>query len=102
MVKHEIKVDFNETETLTSLIEKTYFEEGLMGKIVSKKNFITIESTDEVNHELFKGLNNATIKMYNEAVDGSIRFLVDESDGDIKLYPISIYCIKENERYSFY
>lgn len=103
MVKHEIKVEFNDTDTLKSLIEKSYFEEGFKGKILGKKHYLTIEDEDDVNHTIFKGLNNATVKLVNESVDGSIRVLVDETQGDIRLYPISIYCVKdENEKYSFY
>lgn len=103
MVKHEIKVEFNDTDTLKSLIEKSYFEEGFKGKILGKKHYLTIEDEDDINYTIFKGLNNATVKLLNESVDGSIRFLVDETEGDIRLYPISTYCIKEeNEKYSFY
>jgi len=103
MVKHEIKVEFNNTDTLKSIIEKTYFEEGFKGKILGKKHYLTIEDEDDVNYAIFKGLNNATVKLLNESIDGSIRVLVDETQGDIRLYPISIYCVKdENEKYSFY
>lgn len=104
MVKHEIKVEFSDTETLKSLIEKSYFEEGFKGKILGKKHYLTIADEDDVNYTIFKGLNNATVKLLNESVDGSFRVLVDESEGDIRLYPISTYCIKEDEseKYSFY
>lgn len=103
MVKHEIKVEYNDTEYLTSLIEKSYFEEGYKGKIMGKKHYLLIEDTNDINYTIFKGLNNATVKLTNETIDGSARFLVDETHGDIRLYPISMYCIKEeNNKYSFY
>jgi hypothetical protein len=101
MVKHEIKVDFSDSTTIQALIEKSYFEEGFKGKILGKKNFLTIDESDEINHTIFKGLNNATVKITNEIIDGSMRFLVDETQGEVRLYPISIYCVKE-EKYSFY
>ena len=101
MVKHEIKVEFYDSTTIQTLIEKSYFEEGFKGKILGKKNFLTIDESDEINHTIFKGLNNATVKITNEIIDGSMRFLVDETEGDVRLYPISIYCVKE-EKYTFY
>lgn len=102
MVKHEIKVELTDTNSIKEIIEKSYFEEGLLGKILGKKNFLTIDENDEINHLIFKGLNNATVKITNESIDGSMRFLVDETQGDIRLYPISIYCVKEETKYSFY
>jgi hypothetical protein len=101
MVKHEIKVELSDSATIQTLIEKSYFEEGFKGKILGKKHFLTIEESDEINHTIFKGLNNATVKITNEIIDGSMRFMVDETEGEVRLYPISIYCVKE-EKYSFY
>ena len=101
MVKHEIKVEFSDSTTIQTLIEKSYFEEGFKGKILGKKNFLTIDESDEINYTIFKGLNNATVKITNEIIDGSMRFMVDETEGEVRLYPISIYCVKE-EKYSFY
>ena len=101
MVKHEIKVELSDSATIQTLIEKSYFKEGFKGKILGKKNFLTIDESDEINHTIFKGLNNATVKITNEIIDGSMRFMVDETEGEIRLYPISIYCVKE-EKYSFY
>ncbi len=101
MIKHEIKVELSDSNSIQELIEKTYFEEGDRGKIVGKKHYLTIEEEDDINYTIFKGLNNATVKVMNDIIDGNMRFIVDESNGDVRLYPISIYCIKE-ERYSFY
>ncbi len=101
MTKHEIKVEISKTEELKTIIEKSYFEEGISGKILGKKYFLTIDESDDVNFSIFKGLNNATVKVTNEEIiDGSLRFVIDETDG-IRLYPISIYCIKE-DKYIFY
>lgn len=102
MVKHEIKVELKNSDSLKAIIEKSYFEEGNLGKILGKKNYLTIDESDDVNYVIFKGLNNATVKITNEIIDGSLRFLVDETQGDIRLYPISIYCLKEETKYSFY
>lgn len=103
MVKHEIKVELNKTEELKSIIEKAYFEEGFGGKILGKKHYIQIDESDDINYIIFKGLNNATVKIINEEIiDGTMRFLVDDTEDVIKLHPISVYCIKESERYIFY
>lgn len=102
MVKHEIKVEISQAENLRNIIEKAYYEDGFGGKLIGKKHYLVIDEDDDVNYTIFKGLNNATVKVTNEEViDGSMRFVVDESEGDIRLYPISIYCVKE-DRYSFY
>jgi hypothetical protein len=102
MLKNEIKVDFSNTEVLRDIIEKAYFKDGFEGKILGKKHFITIKETDEEWHT-FKDLNKVTVKVNNpDVIDGSMRFMIDESDGTIKLHPISIYCIKEEDKYIFY
>lgn len=100
-MRHEIKVEFSDSTVLQTLIDKVYFEQGTMGKIASKEHFIKIDESDDVLFTVFRGLNNATVKITNDIVDGSMRFLIDETHGDVRIYPISIYCIKE-ERYSFY
>ena len=103
MLKHEIKVEFSNSEILKSIIEKSYFEEGNMGKISGNKNFITLtKEIDEEAYDVLKGLNNATVKISNqEIIDGTIRFIIDENDNTLKMFPISIYCIKEEDKYSF-
>jgi hypothetical protein len=103
MVKHEIKIELNKTEEIRKIIELAYFKEGFGGKILGKKHFLSITKDDDVNWTIFNGLHNATVKVTNdEVIDGTMRFLIDESENDLKLYPISIYCIKEEERYIFY
>ena len=32
MIKHEIRVEFSNSEALKSIIQKAYFDEGYMGK----------------------------------------------------------------------
>jgi hypothetical protein len=102
MVKHEIKVEISQAENLRNIIEKAYYEDGFGGKLIGKKHYLVIDESDDINYTIFKGLNNATVKVTNEEViDGAMRFMVDENEGDVRLYPISIYCIKE-DKYSFY
>jgi hypothetical protein len=103
MVKHEIKVEFNNSEALRKIIETAYFDEGFGGKILGKKHYITIDESDDINHTIFKDMNNVTVKITNdEVIDGTMRFVIDETEGEVRLYPISIYSIKEENRYIFY
>ena len=104
MIKHEIKVEFSNSEALKNLIQKAYFEKGQMGKIMGKEEFIVVdETTDDVAYTIFKGLNGVTTKMTNEEIiDGTMRFMIDETQGELRIYPISIYCIREEEKYIFY
>ena len=104
-MKTELKIDFKNQEILENLIQKTYFENGQMGALHGKKNFINIsEQSDDVLFTILKGLNDSTIKIQNEdMIDGVARFIVQEEQEEIKLYPISLYCIvDENKKYSFY
>ena len=102
MIKHEIKVEFSNSEAIRKIIQKAYFENNQMGKIKDKTHYITLNASDNI-HETLNGLNRATVKIINEEViDGTMRFIIDESHGDLRLYPISIYCIKENDKYIFY
>jgi len=103
MIKHEIKVEFSNSEALKNLIQKAYFEEGYMGKIMGKENYIKVDETiDDVAYTIFKGLNSVTAKITNEIIDGAMRFMIDETQGEVRLYPISIYCIQEEDKYIFY
>jgi hypothetical protein len=104
MVKHEIKVECSATDALRVIIEKAYFIEGLAGKIQGKENYMVLtEEMDEISYAVLKGLHHATIKIINpEIIDGTMRFMVDESNDELRIYPISIYCIKEDEKYIFY
>lgn len=103
-MKHEIKVEFSNPKALKQIIEKAYFEEGNLGKIMGNENFIVVnEEVDDISYTIFKGLNNATVKITNpEVIDGAMRFMIDETNDELRLYPISIYCVKEEERYIFY
>jgi len=102
MVKQEIRIELTNTDDLRSFIEKAYYTDGDHGKIIdSNKNYITIN--DDLNLSILSGLDKNTVKVSNsEIIDGSMRFIIDESNGDVRLYPISIYSIKEQDKYSFY
>lgn len=101
-MKYELKIEFKDKDQLKSVIESSYFEDGTKGKLVGKKESMIINSDDPL-FIIFKGLNNITSKILNEdLIDGSLRCVVDEHTDFVRLFPVSNYCIVENEKYSFY
>lgn len=104
-MKSEIKIEFSNNKELKKIIQKAYFEEGYLGKLLTNSNFIEVTSdVDDIFYTVVKGLNNATIKVTNnELIDGSCRFIVDDTGENPKIYPISMYCIiDDNKKYIFY
>jgi hypothetical protein len=104
-MRNEIKIEFSNKEILNTLIQKSYFNDGQMGRLMGQKNFIELTpQVDDVVHTVAKGLHNATIKITNsELIDGTFRFIIEDINDEIKLIPISMFCIvDENEKYSFY
>jgi len=104
-MRSEIKMEFSNSIILRKVIEKAYFEEGFLGKLLTKNNFIEVtEDLDDILYTVVKGLNNATIKITNEDIfDGSCRFIIEDIDNNPKLYPISMYCIvDDNKKFIFY
>jgi len=101
-MKYELKIEFKDNQQLEKVIQKSYFEDGTLGKLIGKKDYITIGSEDPL-FIIFRGLNNITVKILNEEmIDGSMRCVVDETEKVINLYPINNYCIVEDKKYSFY
>jgi hypothetical protein len=104
-MKSEIKVEFNNKEILNHLIQKAYFDEGQKGRLSGQRNFIELTpEIDDILHTIVKGLHNATIKITNQdLIDGTFRFIIEDENDTIKLFPISMFCvIDENKKYSFY
>ena len=103
-MKAELKLEYTHAKPLDKVIKSSYFEDESLGRLVGKKSYLTVEKeTDDVLYVILKGLNNATVRIYNsDIIDGTARFIVDETDGSIKLYPISMFCIQDSSRYIFY
>lgn len=103
MIKHEIKVEFKDSDELSNLISKSYFLEGDSGKILKRDHYLKIDESKDIDYSIFKGLNGGTVKIHNDdIINGSMRFMIEESNDEIHLYPISIYAVKEENKYSFY
>lgn len=101
-MKYELKIEYRDKTQLDKVIQDSYFKSGNKGKLLGKKSSLTITKDDPL-FIVFKGLNNMTAKILNdEIIDGSVRCIVDESDKEIKLFPVNSYCIVEDEKYSFY
>lgn len=103
-MKYDIKIEFENSKLLSRLISETYFSNN-DGKINGSDNHLAIKNDDSTSiYTSFKDLNGATVKVCNtELIDGSIRCLIKEENDLVKIYPISIYCIKDNNgKYIFY
>jgi hypothetical protein len=101
-MKYELKLDFNEKSILENCIVETYFTNGDRGKISKIKIPLLIEKED-INFTVLKGLNGMTARIFNpDLIDGTLRVSIQEDDDYIRLIPCSLYCVKENERYTFY
>lgn len=101
-MKYELKIEYKDKSQLERVIKTSYFDDGNLGKLQGKKDYLKI-SSDETMFIAFKGLNNITVKLTNEElIDGSMRFVVDETHDSVSLYPINNYCIVEDQKYSFY
>lgn len=101
-MKSELKIEYNHPKQLEKVIKKSYFEDETIGRLVGKKDYLEIDEENEI-YPLVKGLNNMTIRLFNEEVmEGTCRFIIEEEE-NIKLYPISMFCIiDDNKKYSFY
>lgn len=98
-----MRVVYDDTENLKSLIDGLYFGDGNNGKIPSDfDQNLKIESS--IMKTILSDLEGYEIKLTNKIIDGSMKFETKEDGEDLYLIPISNYCIKkENEDlYSFY
>lgn len=101
-MKNELRVQYDDCQKLNELIDTVYFKDGTMGKISRKDEVISIDRED-ILYTIFKGMHNMTVKVHNaQTIDGIMKFIVNEDKEDISISPISIYCIKEGDKYSFY
>ena len=103
-MKFEMKVELEDKQSLDKLIQGVYFADLRNGKLSNKEKMaLRIAKTDPLSI-IFRGLDNTIVRGYNnELIDGTIRFVVNESGPDnIELIPCSLYCIVENDKYSFY
>lgn len=100
-MKYELKMEYYDNNLLKSVISEVYFGD-IPGKLSNKfKSGIYLEK-DYPNYNDFKGMNNHVVKLYNEIIDGSLRLSIEEMEDCVFLKPCSIYCIIENNKYSFY
>lgn len=97
-MKHELKIEYKDTKYLTNLIKKIYTN-GILSDKTQKITFL--KDTD--NYNLCMGLTNLVVKINNnDIIDGSMRFIIgDETENEISLYPISIYCEYCDKKYLF-
>lgn len=96
-MKHELKIEFKDTKVLLDFIKSSYNNGYLTDK--SKKLIFEKNST---TYNLCKGLTNLPVRLWNdEIIDGTIRFIIEEEEEVISLYPCSICYEEDNNKYSF-
>ena len=103
-MKFEMKVELEDNQALEKLIQGVYFDDLRNGKLSNQEKMaIKIAKSDPLGI-IFKNLDNTIVRVFNnDIIDGTIRFVVNETHQDyIELLPCSLYCIVENDKYSFY
>ena len=96
-MKYELKIEFKDTKLFIDYIKKAY-KNGILSDRKQKFTFDNTTST----YDLCKGLDNIAVRLYNEEViDGTLRCIVVEKEKEISVYPCSLYCDYENNKYSF-
>ncbi len=96
-MKYELKIEIKETKPLVNLIKKSYKD----GVLSDKTQKLTYDKNSAM-YNLCKGLSNLFIRLYNDKImDGSIKFIINEEEENIGLYPCSLYCEYENKKYNF-
>ena len=98
-MKYELKIEYENTEELLTVIKLSYDEKGIL-KPLKKKDYIKIDKNN-LYYGVLKGLNNTIVRVYCEIIDGYLRCVVEEGE-TTKLYPISKYCIVDGNYYQFY
>ena len=96
------KIEFKNVNRLKTLIDTTYFKNGL-GKHTKTDEFIILTKDDE-DYINFKNMDNMPIKIINDnIINGALKVMVCCNGDIIIITPISIYCIiDEDGRYDFY
>lgn len=96
-MKYELRIEIKDTNLLLELIKNSY-----KNGILTDKNQKLTYSKDTYIYNLCKGLTNLTARLYNEnIIDGTAKFIVVEEEDGVNLYPCSIYCEYENNKYTF-
>ena len=103
---YEMKLDFKDTKKIHELVKDVY-DNGRLNNPVSNRKYLTIYPEDAIFIAI-KGLDNLTVKLQNESINGSMRFSIFEKLDDstnvseIHLTPANPYMIMEGNKYSFY
>jgi hypothetical protein len=103
-MEKEMKISFPQ-ETLTNIIEETYFSNGQNGKLTKELRFQVDPTKDDVLYTIIKDLPPMVIRGFNSNItEGTIKFLSEQIGDKIELIPISVYCVPDqiSGKYSFY
>lgn len=96
-MKYELRIEIKDVNLFLDLIKKSY-KNGILVDKLQKLSF----DKDSSTYTLCKGLTNLTARLYNETIiDGTAKFIISEEDEVVNMYPCSIYCEYENNKYIF-
>jgi len=96
-MRYDLKIEIKDTKFFLDFLKRAYKD----GVLLDSKQKITFDK-DSFVFPLCKGLTNLTARLYNEEiVDGTARFIISENEDNIEMYPCSLYCEFENNKYSF-
>jgi len=102
-MKSELKVELSDSKYLKDIFEKCYFNEENNGRLFDSSEYLILNNdVDDVCWSILNNLNNITVKITNPIIDGSCRFILKQEGTDIHMYPISLFCIKDKNQYSFF
>ncbi len=94
-----IRIKWTDQNSLIDLINKCYFNDGNNG-VIRNSSKLKITKGD-TNHIILKNLDYS-VKVTAPFINGSLKCLKQEEHGDIYLKPMSVYCIKDGDNFSFY
>src|SRR4051812_20006217 len=96
-MKHELRIEFKDTKILLDFIKSAYDN----GFLIDKTKKLIFDKNSSTYH-LCKGLTNLPVRLWNdEIIDGTIRFIIEEEEENVSLYPCSICYEEDNNKYSF-
>lgn len=99
-MKSEIKLELNNRELLSDFLKKSYDVDVIKGN----NNSLLIKKSDDKDfYNTLKESDGIVVRVTNkDVIDGFCRFIVEKNSKGIKLYPMSIYCILDDDKWIFF
>lgn len=103
-MKNDRKICIDNAELLKDLFEKVYFNNNTMGKLANVEDLELVINPSDEEYSILEGLEGLECKITNDdIISGVAKFIITrKTDEGVFLKPTALYCIKEDELYSFY